>query len=92
MSDRAKRGKKIRDEAFGKDGATIVAQENVKARLASGSRNGLTGNLVPPAPEIALPKQTYKDTMTVRLQGRAARGGVRQHLRQLQQLRSVRAA
>jgi len=39
---------------------------------ASGSsrqrtRNGLTGNVVPPAPPIALPKETFKDTMTVRL-------------------------
>src|SRR5262245_10403725 len=60
------------NEAFGKDGATIVAHENVRARLASGTRNGLTGNVVPPAPAIALPKETFKDTMTVRLQGRAA--------------------
>jgi len=60
------------NEAFGKDGATIVAHENVKARLASGTRNGLTGNVVPPAPAIALPKETFKDTMTVRLQGRSA--------------------
>ena len=60
------------NEAFGKDGATIVAHENVKAVLASGSRNGLTGNIVPPAAPIALPKETFKDNMTVRLQGRAA--------------------
>jgi cyclase len=60
------------NEAFGKDGATIVAHENVKAVLAGGSRNGLTGNIVPPAPPIALPKEIFKDTMTVRLQGRAA--------------------
>jgi len=60
------------NEAFGKDGATIVAHESVKAHLASGTRNGLTGNIVPPAPPIALPKETFKDTMTVRLQGRAA--------------------
>jgi len=59
-------------EAFGKDGAIIVAQENVKTRMASGTRNGLTGNLVPPAPAIALPKETYKDSMTLRLQGRTA--------------------
>ena len=49
-----------------------MAHENVKSVLASGSKNGLTGNLVPPAPAIALPKETYKDTMTVRLQGRSA--------------------
>src|ERR1700676_1416509 len=48
-------------EAFGKDGAIIVAHENVKTRMASGTRNGLTGNLVPAAPAIALPKETYKD-------------------------------
>jgi cyclase len=60
------------NEAFGKDGATIVAHESVKVHLASGTRNGLTGNIVPPAPPIALPKETFKDTMTVRLQGRAA--------------------
>src|SRR6266700_471599 len=60
------------NEAFGKDGATIVAHESVKTHLASGTRNGLTGNVVPPAPAIALPKETYKETMTVRLQGRSA--------------------
>ena len=60
------------NEAFGRDGATIVAHENVKTHLATGTRNGLTGNKVPPAPAIALPTETYKDTMTVRLQGRAA--------------------
>ena len=60
------------NEAFGKDGATIVAHESVKMHLASGTRNGLTGNVVPPAAPIALPKDTFKDTMTVRLQGRAA--------------------
>jgi glyoxylase-like metal-dependent hydrolase (beta-lactamase superfamily II) len=59
-------------EAFGKDGAVIVAHENVKTRMASGTRNGLTGNMVPPAPQIALPKETYKDTMTLRVQGRVA--------------------
>jgi cyclase len=59
-------------EAFAKDGAVIVEHENVKTRLADGSRNGLTGNLVPPAPAIALPKETYKDTMMVQLQGRSA--------------------
>ena len=60
------------NEAFGRDGATIVAHETVKTVLASGSRNGLTGNQVPAAPAVALPKETYKDTMTVRLKGRTA--------------------
>ena len=60
------------NEAFAKDGAIVVAHENVKTRLAEGSRNGLTGNLVPPAPTLALPKQTYRDSVTLRLRGRSA--------------------
>src|SRR5262249_23401407 len=60
------------NEAFAKDGATIVAHENLKRVLASGSRNGLNCATVPPAPDIALPKETYKDTITLRLKGRAA--------------------
>src|SRR5882672_809326 len=53
------------NEAFAKDGAIIVAQESVKTRLATGTKNGLTGNIVPPASPAALPKQTFQDTMTV---------------------------
>jgi cyclase len=60
------------NEAFAKDGATIVAHENLKRVLASGSRNGLNCATVPPAPDIALPKETYKDTTTLRLKGRNA--------------------
>jgi cyclase len=60
------------NEAFAKDGAIIVAHENLKRVLASGSRNGLNCATVPPAPDIALPKETYKDTMTLRLKGRTA--------------------
>jgi glyoxylase-like metal-dependent hydrolase (beta-lactamase superfamily II) len=59
-------------EAFGRDGAIIVAHESVKTRMETGTHNGLTGNVVPPAPPIALPKETYKDAMTLRLQGRTA--------------------
>ena len=60
------------NEAFAKDGAAVVAHKNVKQVLASGSRNGLNCATTPPAPEIALPKETYKDTMTLRLKGRTA--------------------
>jgi glyoxylase-like metal-dependent hydrolase (beta-lactamase superfamily II) len=60
------------NEAFGKDGAIVVAHENVKTRLAAGALNNVSGDLVPPAPVLALPKETYKDTMTVRLVGRTA--------------------
>ena len=60
------------NEAFAKDGAVIVAHETIKTRLAEGTMNGLTGNKVPPAPPLALPKQTFKDAMTLRLGGRTA--------------------
>jgi cyclase len=60
------------NEAFGKDGAVIVAHDNLKRVLASGSRNGLNCAVTPPVPEIALPKEIYKDSMTLRLRGRTA--------------------
>jgi glyoxylase-like metal-dependent hydrolase (beta-lactamase superfamily II) len=58
------------NEAFARDGAVVVAHENVKRVLASGSKSGLTCTPVPPVPESALPQQTYQDTMTLRLAGR----------------------
>jgi glyoxylase-like metal-dependent hydrolase (beta-lactamase superfamily II) len=60
------------NEAFAKDGVTIVAHENIRTRLAMGTMNGLTGTVVPPAPAHALPAQTFKDTMTLRVRGRSA--------------------
>src|SRR6202142_4202976 len=45
--------------AFHKDGATVVAQDNIRVRLAAGTTNGLTGNKTPPAPADALPTDTY---------------------------------
>jgi glyoxylase-like metal-dependent hydrolase (beta-lactamase superfamily II) len=56
---------------FAKDGVTVVAQENVKKRLAEGVANGPGGRPTPPAPAEALPKQTYKSTMTLQVKGRA---------------------
>src|SRR5262245_32267228 len=60
------------NELFAKDGAVIVAHENLKRVLASGSRNGLNCGTVPAAPDLALPKETYKDTVTLRLKGQTA--------------------
>ncbi len=45
--------------AFHKDGATIVAQDNIRVRLAAGTTNALTGNKTPPQPADALPTDTY---------------------------------
>jgi cyclase len=60
------------NEAFAKDGAIIVAHDNVKRVLAGGSRNGLNCAVTPPAPEAALPKEIYHDKLTLRLGGRSA--------------------
>jgi glyoxylase-like metal-dependent hydrolase (beta-lactamase superfamily II) len=57
---------------FAKDGAVVVAQVNVKKRLAEGSVNGLTGAKTPPAAPEALPAKTYTGSMTLKLKGRTA--------------------
>jgi cyclase len=59
---------------FHKDGATIVAEDNIRVRLAAGSApNGLTGARMPPQPADALPTDTYYGgTKTVEVGGRKA--------------------
>jgi cyclase len=61
------------NEAFAKDGAVIVADINVKNRLAEGTSDGLTGAKTPPAAAGALPTKTYAGGMLkIRLPGRVA--------------------
>ena len=60
------------NESFAKDGATIVAQINVRNRLAAGTTNGLTGAKTPPAPQGALPSDTYTNFSKITLRGRVA--------------------
>jgi len=60
------------NELFAKDGATIVAQINVRNRLAAGTTNGLTGVKTPPTPQGALPSDTYTNFSKIRLRGRVA--------------------
>jgi cyclase len=61
------------NEAFRRDGVTIVAQDNVRIRLAAGTTNGLNGNKAPPAPAGALPSETYiGGTKTIAVGGRTA--------------------
>lgn len=57
---------------FAKDGAIVVAQDNVKIRLEAGTINGLTGAKTPPAPKEALPSDTYTNFSKIRLPGRVA--------------------
>jgi glyoxylase-like metal-dependent hydrolase (beta-lactamase superfamily II) len=62
--------------AFHKEGATIVAQDNIRVRLAAGTTNGLTGNKTPPAPADAIPTDTYLvGGMKVDVGGRTAQVG-----------------
>src|SRR5947199_6951314 len=60
------------NEAFAKDGVIIVADINVKNRLAAGTTNGLTGAKTPPAAAGALPAKTYTGAFKIRLSGRVA--------------------
>jgi cyclase len=60
------------NEPFAKDGVTVVAEANVKTRLAAGTTNGLTGVKTPPVPEGALPSKTYTGAFKIRLPGRVA--------------------
>jgi cyclase len=60
------------NEPFAKDGAKVIAEINVKKRLAGGTTNGLTGVKTPPAPVGALPTKTYTGAFKIRLNGRVA--------------------
>jgi cyclase len=60
------------NELFAKEGAIVVSQINVKKRLATGTTNGLTGAKTPPAPQAALPSDTYTNFSKIRLSGRVA--------------------
>ena len=57
--------------AFGKEGVTIVAHENLKNRLANPPA-GANGQTPAAAPAEALPKQVYTDKTTVSVGGRTA--------------------
>jgi cyclase len=59
--------------AFHKDGAIVVAQDNIRTRLAAGTTNGLTGNKTAPVSADALPTETYVGgSKTVEVGGRKA--------------------
>jgi glyoxylase-like metal-dependent hydrolase (beta-lactamase superfamily II) len=60
------------NEAFAREGVTIVAQDNVKVRLAAGTTDGLTGVKTPPAAPAALPSDTYTNFSKIRMGGRVA--------------------
>ena len=58
---------------FQKDGVIVVAQDNVRVRLAAGTTNGISGVKTPPVAPEALPKQTYVGgSITIEVGGRKA--------------------
>ncbi len=57
---------------FAKDGATVVAQVNVKNRLVAGTTNGLSGAKIAPMTGDALPGQIYTSSTSLKIQGRSA--------------------
>jgi cyclase len=44
---------------FQKDGATVIAQDNIRVRLIAGTTNGTTGNKTAAVSGDAVPKETY---------------------------------
>ena len=55
------------NENFGKAGAIIMAQDNVRVRMAAGGT--VAGNASPPSPAVALPVVTYADGLKLHLNG-----------------------
>src|SRR5260370_25762372 len=56
------------NENFAKDGTIVVAQDNIRIRLAAGTMNGISGAKTAPVPQAGLPKGTYiggSDTLPV---------------------------
>jgi glyoxylase-like metal-dependent hydrolase (beta-lactamase superfamily II) len=59
--------------AFHRDGATIVAHDNVRLRLAAGTVNATTGAKAPPAAADAIPTETHMvGGMKLQVGGRVA--------------------
>jgi len=58
---------------FQKDGATVIAQDNIRVRLLAGTTNGTTGNKTAPLAGDAIPKETYTGGVkTIEVGGRKA--------------------
>lgn len=57
------------NENFAKRGAVIVAHENLRQRMVTGSLLKPFGRQVPPAPPAALPVVTYRNAMTFHWNG-----------------------
>jgi glyoxylase-like metal-dependent hydrolase (beta-lactamase superfamily II) len=57
------------NEVMARDGAVIIAQENVRKRMASGQYIAAFNQVIPPSAPDALPVITYGDAMSIHLDG-----------------------
>jgi cyclase len=57
------------NEALAKGGASIVARENQRERMAKGQYLAAFNQTIPPSPPAALPTLTYTDAMTIHFDG-----------------------
>ena len=62
------------NENFGKMGVTIVAQDNVYARMSVDQESAFSGNVIPAASPDALPVITFNDEITFRMNGYTIEG------------------
>jgi glyoxylase-like metal-dependent hydrolase (beta-lactamase superfamily II) len=61
------------DANFQKDGAIVIAQDNIRLRLAGGTTNGTSGAKTAPVSGDAIPKETYSGgEKTIEVGGRKA--------------------
>jgi len=61
------------NEFVGNAGATIIAHDNVRARMSSEQKSAFFESVTPPSPAIALPVITFNDTATFHLNGNTIR-------------------
>jgi cyclase len=59
------------NENLGRAGAVIMAHDNVRVRMIGGAT--VAGNVVPPAPKVALPVVTYEQGLKLHLNGNEVR-------------------
>jgi glyoxylase-like metal-dependent hydrolase (beta-lactamase superfamily II) len=59
------------NENFGNAGATIMAHDNVQARMSTSQVSSLDGQTTPPSPPAAIPVVTYPSRMTFHWNGNA---------------------
>jgi len=57
------------NESMAKHGAVVIAQENVRKRLSTGTPAVGAAQAIPPSPKDALPAITFNDSITLHLNG-----------------------